>query len=1104
MSLKQFFISWIHRHHVLMKATLCAALMIVGSPTHAQLPAFNLDVIIGHETCPGNGTLTFATQNTIPGSVLLFTVYHDPDMSIPISSSPNLTVDGLSAGTYTIVALQTLGLDTSLQETQVVIQDQINPLTYSISSSTHNCSAGGQVEITTLSGIASQYEIISGPVQRPLQDSNIFHDLPAGEYNIRVFNNCGQAVVTTYTLVITPGQPEVSAPIFNEVLSGNCDIVSITNTISYPPGTVISYPLTITYTINVPGGDPIVEIMHFDSGAPSLLEFSHEFPIIPGQDYTYDLQVTNSCGIQYGNTGMSVTPFPEITHSLPPIPCGQFYLTLDVSNYMPPFTLAFPTAPSGFDPQAFSTSFPGPFSEGPVSFGGEGQPVPEGDYTAVVTDACGRTGTHSFTVEYIVPEPNATGRNNGCYSLFGRIIASIPEREVVFAEITAAPPAYTPALPSNVSGFINGSGTLVVTDLPLGFYTLNLTDDCGILYEDIIVEVPAFTEQDFTATAFADCTVGIGAARVSSGNGRLTALSVIAAPDAFEHTLPYDVSANITPGGLFYMDNLPAGTYTFHGTDICGIQRTVSVTITGYLPMGGTPFLFDPNCSSFNIEMFDVDTSAGSPGYWLQRENPDVPGEWGHPDTGIVYTEGTLPVDENSMALPNNQTTINLLYFGSFRIVKAFETVGTGTSSKLCYEVLGDFNYYDGVNIENIYNISCLPNTDDIYIEATGLAPLQYRIDKKDGLPFFIDNGTNNIFTNLPTGSYQFVVEDACGHIGRRTENINLLPELAVAHDPGNMMQCIEPGQPASFEFDLSTQNAGVLDGQSPDAYTVTYHTTPEDADAGTLPLPTLYTNTSNPQTIYARVVHNYITICHDIVPFGLQVSEYPQLTMDQEVYVCVGSGPVTLTADPGFDSYEWSTGETSNSIEVETPGVYSVSVAKVYGNVECATTTDIIVNASQLPEIIAIDTDDWSDNHNSITIQAGGTGNYEYSLDGENYQDSPYFGGLATGIYNLHLRDKNGCGITIQPFYLLNYPKFFTPNGDGVNDTWRIRYSMLEPDMEIEIFDRYGKFITSFPPESEGWDGTYNGRALPSTDYWFVVTRDDGEVHRGHFAMKR
>lgn len=83
-------------------------------------------------------------------------------------------------------------------------------------------------------------------------------------------------------------------------------------------------------------------------------------------------------------------------------------------------------------------------------------------------------------------------------------------------------------------------------------------------------------------------------------------------------------------------------------------------------------------------------------------------------------------------------------------------------------------------------------------------------------------------------------------------------------------------------------------------------------------------------------------------------------------------------------------------------------------------------------------------------------------------------------------------------------YPKYFTPNQDGYNDTWKIKFSDNEPHLQIKIFDRYGKFLKQLSSLSEGWDGTFLGQQLPSDDYWFVVTRENGKEHRGHFSLKR
>ena len=83
-------------------------------------------------------------------------------------------------------------------------------------------------------------------------------------------------------------------------------------------------------------------------------------------------------------------------------------------------------------------------------------------------------------------------------------------------------------------------------------------------------------------------------------------------------------------------------------------------------------------------------------------------------------------------------------------------------------------------------------------------------------------------------------------------------------------------------------------------------------------------------------------------------------------------------------------------------------------------------------------------------------------------------------------------------------YPKFFTPNGDGYNDYWKIKFSENEPNLTIKIFDRYGKLLKHLGMNSLGWDGKYLGKDVPSSDYWFVVTRENGKELKGHFSLKR
>jgi len=140
----------------------------------------------------------------------------------------------------------------------------------------------------------------------------------------------------------------------------------------------------------------------------------------------------------------------------------------------------------------------------------------------------------------------------------------------------------------------------------------------------------------------------------------------------------------------------------------------------------------------------------------------------------------------------------------------------------------------------------------------------------------------------------------------------------------------------------------------------------------------------------------------------------------------------------------------------------------------------------------------------------------FEYALDEGAYQDSRVFYDVMNGTHRVWVRYKDDKSICPQymDVFVLGYPKFFTPNGDGINDTWNIPTLKGHPEAVIYIYDRYGKLLTQISPSKEGWDGTFSGKAMPSTDYWFTVeyleeARQANQVARkvqfkGHFSLKR
>src|SRR5690606_34555043 len=149
---------------------------------------------------------------------------------------------------------------------------------------------------------------------------------------------------------------------------------------------------------------------------------------------------------------------------------------------------------------------------------------------------------------------------------------------------------------------------------------------------------------------------------------------------------------------------------------------------------------------------------------------------------------------------------------------------------------------------------------------------------------------------------------------------------------------------------------------------------------------------------------------------------------------------------------------------------------------------------------------------NNTVTVHVVPTDNvnttYLYSLDmpGGPFQESNFFEHVTPGIHTVYVYDVNGCGIVSKDIAVLGIPKFFTPNGDGINDTWDIigMNTLFYQNSTIYIYDRYGKLITGVDPKGKGWDGMYNGTPLPSTDYWYVVILDDGRTVKGHFSMVR
>lgn len=324
-----------------------------------------------------------------------------------------------------------------------------------------------------------------------------------------------------------------------------------------------------------------------------------------------------------------------------------------------------------------------------------------------------------------------------------------------------------------------------------------------------------------------------------------------------------------------------------------------------------------------------------------------------------------------------------------------------------------------------------------------------------------------------------------------------------VAVQPDDLFICDEEDNDEIVLVDLNNQNSTILNGLSATENTITYHLSASDAENSTNIVSSFFENTTNPQIIYARLENNNHPECYTTTSFVLHVVAQPVLTMSDTWSICEGE-IVEIIADTGFDEYIWSTGDTTQIITVDEAGTYELTVANIQGGIRCETSKTINVFESMIATIVEIEKTDWTQYNNTIIVQVEGSGNYEYSLDGINYQDENIFSNLLINDYIVYVRDKNGCGIVTEEVYLLYYPNFFTPNGDGYNDTWQLLNASKEPSNRVYIYDRFGKILKELKPDNIGWDGTYKGNPMPSADYWFLVERQNGKQYKGNFTLKR
>lgn len=401
--------------------------------------------------------------------------------------------------------------------------------------------------------------------------------------------------------------------------------------------------------------------------------------------------------------------------------------------------------------------------------------------------------------------------------------------------------------------------------------------------------------------------------------------------------------------------------------------------------------------------------------------------------------------------------------------------------------------------------------------------------DAEDGI-----NAITNpaVFTNTvnPQIIYMRLTDSTagCQGVGQFSITVNPLP---VFNNPDgiaiDLEECdADTTDDQSYIFNLN-RHISMLKGAQANIG-ITYHTDIADAGTGNNPIqnPAVFRNTSNPQTVYIRFT-NTVTGCFATQSFTVTVVELLDAGTPDDLYLCDEYENGQNIFDLRLNDAAMKNGQAATKVTYYRTQAHAQARQSAIGpnfrndqpyvaqtiwarldNVGGCWGHDIkpfTINIMELPDIeFTFTVKDFTVYNNSITVNIAGPEGYMYSLDGITFQDSPVFDNLTSGLYKVYVRSINKCKTVDKEVVVLNYPKFFSPNHDGYNETWHIPFISRFPKSKIYIFDRYGKLITGYNGMHPGWDGTYNGQRLPATDYWFVLELEDGRVIKSHFSLIR
>jgi gliding motility-associated-like protein len=360
----------------------------------------------------------------------------------------------------------------------------------------------------------------------------------------------------------------------------------------------------------------------------------------------------------------------------------------------------------------------------------------------------------------------------------------------------------------------------------------------------------------------------------------------------------------------------------------------------------------------------------------------------------------------------------------------------------------------------------------------------------------FTDNDTNGSLGNLPdtVDSNGLIIGELDGYTTPLDNNSDSVFDF-------QQTNTLSAGENGNLEICINSTSVDLFDNLTG---------TP---DTGGVWTPSLTSGTGlfDPSIDTAGVYTYTVTngVCgSDTSEINVTIDVLPNAGEDGNLEICINSTSVdlfdNLTGMPDTGGV-WTPSLTSGTgmfdPSMDTAGIYTYTITNGVCGSDTSEVNVTITNVTPISDY-EIKIKEFSSN-NSLEVIINSNLEYEFSLDGINYQGSNVFNNLTGGDYIVYVQEVNGCGILETIASILDYPKFFTPNNDGFNDFWKLK-GKTDKNYSIYIYDRYGKLLKHLPNSESSWDGTYNGKQLQTNGYWFKVVFIDGIVKNGHFTLKR